>query len=79
MRKRSHLNATFVTIAALKKSDMKRHVDSAHKGNKPFKCNICDKNFNQKAHMKTHNVSVHEKKSHSNATSVTTAAPERII
>ena len=45
-----------------------------HEGKKPFKSDICDKNFSQKATMKTHIVSVHEKKSYSDVKYVTTAA-----
>ena len=35
------------------------HTASVHEGNKPLKCEICDKKFSR-SHLKKHSVSVHE-------------------
>ena len=57
---------------------MNKHVASVHGGKKPFKCDICDLRCSQKGNMKTHVASVHEEKSHSNVTFVTTAVLKRV-
>ena len=39
---------------------MNKHVASVHEGNRPFKCNICDATFSEKANMKRHIFRIHE-------------------
>ena len=29
------------------KTDLRRHIDAVHVGNKPFRCNICDTTFSR--------------------------------
>ena len=38
---------------------MKNHIESVHKGKKPFKCKICESKFGHKSDLKRH-ISVHE-------------------
>ena len=40
---------------------LKSHVESVHKGNKPYKCGICGKQFQFISSMKQNTESVHEK------------------
>ncbi len=42
--------------------NLKSHVESVHKGNKPYKCDICGKQFQFISSMKHYAVSIHEKK-----------------
>lgn len=42
-----------------KKTDMNRHV-LIHTGDKPHKCDICDKDFRLMHHLKQHKFSVHK-------------------
>ena len=39
---------------------MTKHIESFHEGKKAFVCNICDRGFVQKIHLKIHIKSVHE-------------------
>ena len=39
---------------------MKRHIESVHKGKKPFKCQICKHPFGAKADLKRHLSSIHK-------------------
>ena len=43
------------------KGQMKTHISSVHDKKKPFKCEICDKEFTLKQSMAKHIVSIHEK------------------
>jgi uncharacterized Zn-finger protein len=45
-----HLWPQLLTKGSLEK----RHPESVHEQNKPFKCDICDKTFNQKSNMEIH-------------------------
>jgi uncharacterized Zn-finger protein len=41
---------------------MNRHIESVHKGKKPFKCNICHYTCSLKHNLRKHVESVHEGK-----------------
>ena len=43
---------------------MKKHVQTVHEKNKPFKCSKCDIRFNKQCQLKEHFESVHEGKKH---------------
>ena len=45
-----------------REENLKNHVESVHKGNKPYKCDICGKQFQFIYSMKHHAESIHEKK-----------------
>ena len=44
------------------KNDREKHVDLVHEKKRPFKCEICNKHFIKKSHMKEHVEIVHENK-----------------
>ena len=44
------------------KENLAKHVSTIHEKKKPFKCELCNKDFTQLAHMKGHVSSVHEGK-----------------
>ena len=62
MKARSHSNATFVTAAFLKRVPSRDMLNQFIKGNKPFKCNICDYSCSTKSDLNRHVASVHEGK-----------------
>ena len=41
---------------------LNRHVESIHKGKKPFECNVCDASFSDNGNLNRHIESVHEGK-----------------
>ena len=42
-----------------REENLKSHVESVHKGNKPYNCDICCKQFQFISFMKQHTESVH--------------------
>ena len=43
-----------------------RHITGVHEGKNPFKCDICDRCFSQKADLNRHVAYVHEGKKYLN-------------
>ena len=43
------------------KGNLKRHVMSVHKGDRPFACNQCDATFGTKRNLSRHISAVHKK------------------
>ena len=41
-------STTAVHCSTVEKMNLKRHIESVHEGNNPFKCNICYASFSQK-------------------------------
>ena len=41
---------------------LQRHIDTAHEGKKPYKCNICDSDFKTTDELEKHKKKVHEGK-----------------
>ena len=50
-----HCQETFASITQLNE-----HIDSKHKGIKPFKCKLCDNSFTLKSYLKRHIAANHE-------------------
>lgn len=62
-RNRTHKPGTTCTICGLVVKHMKQHLDNVHKSDcdKRFRCEYCNKSFNQSDKMKRHQMSVHLK------------------
>ena len=43
-------------------ADHPRHIDTAHEGKRPYKCDLCDSAFNTKDELEKHQTKVHEGK-----------------
>ena len=63
-------------IKVSREEQLKLHMASVHKVEKPYKCIICNSHFSQKGAMTRHMVIVHEKKSLTSVTSVILLTPE---
>ena len=61
-----------------RKDELKNHVVSAHEGNKPFKCEVCNHRFSRESDLKKHVASVHEGKDDSNVKFVNTELIEKV-
>ena len=55
-----HINCPHCEYKSSRNEHMQMHIDAVHLGLRPFKCDVCDKDFTQKTHLRTHQKNVHE-------------------
>merc|ERR1711874_49254 len=60
---------SYCSIKSKTRANLKVH-EAIHRGEKPFKCNLCTKNFKRKQHLKNHLKSLHSKSSPGQTSSI---------
>ena len=56
------IKRTGANVVIMQPRSMKKHITIVHKGEKPFKCSICNYSASRKQHLDMHITSVHEGK-----------------